>query len=262
MPFAGAVEHFANVLADVAGAVGIGLEAAGDVGMFKRFFDAEENGFGGEEAFLGADGFGERVAATLGGGGHDGEKRAPIHRAATGKVRGSGVEEAKFVGGDEHEAGFVEAAASGAAEHLEDFVGFERLLDLVAAIRRGGDGNAAQGEIDAGGEAHGGNDHAELPGLGERLDDTGARAVTESAVMIRDAALEQLGEMFANEEFLILGELKWIGCGQKFLAMSVMSSTIYAKYQTRNTEYISHVLTYLSKYLLTLNCLSSRQRYS
>ena len=55
MPFAGAVEHFANVLADVAGAFGIGLEAAGDVGMFKRFFDAEENGFGGEEAFLGAD---------------------------------------------------------------------------------------------------------------------------------------------------------------------------------------------------------------
>ena len=214
LPFAAAVEHFADVLADVAGAFGIGFQAAGDVGMFERFLDAEENGFGGEEAFLDADGFGERVAATLGGGVHEGEQGAPIHRAAAGEMAGAGVEEAEFVGGDEDEAGFVEAAAAGAAEHLEDFVGLERLFDVVAAIGSGGEGDAAQGKIDAGGEAHGGDDDAKLAGLGERFDDAGARAVAQAAVMIGDAALEQFGEMLADDEFLFVAELERIGRGQ------------------------------------------------
>ena len=66
--------------ANVAGAFGIGLQAARRLRMFQRFLDAEENGFGGEKAFLSADGFGEGVAATPGGGGHEREQRAPIHR--------------------------------------------------------------------------------------------------------------------------------------------------------------------------------------
>ena len=214
MPFAAGVEHFADVLADVAGALGVGFQAAGDVGMFERFLDAEEDWFGGEKAFLGADGFGEGVATASGGGVHQGEQGAPIHGAAAGKMAGAGVEETKFVGGDEDKAGFVEATATGAAEHLEDFIGAKRLFDVVAAIRGGGEGDAAEGEIDAGGEAHSGNDDAKLAGFGERFDDAGARAVAQTAVMVGDAAFEEFGEVFADDEFLVLAELERIGCGK------------------------------------------------
>src|SRR5581483_7337800 len=45
-------------------------------------------------------------------------------------------------------------------------------------------------------------------------DDASARAVAEAAVMIRDAALEQFGQVIADEEFLVRAELERVGCGQ------------------------------------------------
>ena len=79
------------------------------------------------------------------------------------------------------------------------FVGPERLLQIVAAVGVAGEGDAAQGEVDAGREAHGGDNDAELAGFGERFDDAGARGITESAVMVGDAAFEKLGEVFADD---------------------------------------------------------------
>ena len=61
-PLAPAVEHFADALANVAGAFGVGFQTAGCVGMFQRFFDAEKNWLGGEQALLHPHGFGERLA--------------------------------------------------------------------------------------------------------------------------------------------------------------------------------------------------------
>ena len=185
-PLAAAVLHFADALADVAGALGVGAEAARDVRVTQRFLDAEEDRFGGEEAFLGADGLAEGVAALLGGDGHQAEKGGPIHRAAAREVARVGVEQAQFVGRDQHVAGFVQAATAGAAEHLQQLIGFEQLLGLVAAIGFGGEGDAAQGEVDAGGQAHRGHDDAQLAGLGERFDDSGAGAVAQAAVMVGD----------------------------------------------------------------------------
>ena len=129
-------------------------------------------------------------------------------------MAGITVAHANLVGRDEHEAHLVDAAPAGPAEHLEDFVGLERLLDVIAAVGVAGERDAAQGKIDAGGQAHGGDDDAELAGLGERLDDPGARAVAQPAVMICEAALQQLGQVFACQKFLLGTELKRIRCGQ------------------------------------------------
>ena len=128
----------------------------------------------------------------------------------------SGIEQAELIGGDEDETGFVQTTAAGASEHLEDFIGAERLFGDVAPVGFGGEGDAAQGEIDAGGQSHRGHDDAQLAGLGERFDDAGARAVTQTAVMISDAALEQFGEVFADDEFLVLAELERIGRRQDY----------------------------------------------
>src|SRR5581483_3716188 len=114
LPLAAAVEHFADVLADMAGPFGIGLQATGDKGVFQGFFDTEENRLGGEEAFLDADGFAARIALMLSGGGHETEQRAPIDRPAAGEVAGMRVEQADFVRADEDETGFIEPAAPGA----------------------------------------------------------------------------------------------------------------------------------------------------
>ena len=92
--------------------------------------------------------------------------------------------------------------------------GLQQLLGLVAAIGFAGERDAAQGEVDAGGQAHGGDDDAELAGLGERFDHAGAGAVAQAAVMIGDAALEQLGEVFADDQLLLGAELERIGRGQ------------------------------------------------
>ena len=111
-----------------------------------------------------------------------------------------GIEQAQFVAGDEHVAGLIEAAAAGPAEHLQDFIGLERLFGLVTAIGVAGKGDAAQREVNAGGQAHGRHHHAQLPGLGQRLDDPRPRPVAQAAVMVSDAALEQLGQVFPDNE--------------------------------------------------------------
>ena len=214
LPLAPAVLHLADALADVAGALGVGAQAARDIRVAQGFLDAEDDGLGGEEPFLGAHGLAEGVAAMLGGGGHDAEQGGPVHRAAAREVARVGVQQAQLVGGDQHEAGFVQAPAAGAAEHLQQLVGLEQLLGLVAAIGFAGEGDAAQGEVDAGGQAHGGDDDPELAGLGERLDDAGPGAVAQAAVMIGDAALEQLGQVFADDQLLLGAELEGIGRGQ------------------------------------------------
>ena len=60
------------------------------------------------------------------------------------------VEQAQFVGRNEHKAGFVESTAACATEHLQQFVRFEELFRFVAAIGFAGERDAAQRKVDAG----------------------------------------------------------------------------------------------------------------
>src|SRR5216110_1329842 len=128
-------------------------------------------------------------------------------------MTGARVQETQFVGGDKHEAGFVQTATTSAAEHLENFVGPNGCLDGVAAIGIAGEGDAAEREIDPGSKTHGGDDHAELAGFGERFNDARARAVAETAMVISDAAFEQAREMFADDLFLFGRKLKRVRVG-------------------------------------------------
>ena len=148
------------------------------------------------------------------GRGHQVEQRAPVHRAATRKMTRAGIEQAQFIGGNQNETGLIQAAPASSAEHLQNLVRLERLLDLVAAIGFTRQGHAAQGEIDSGRQTHRGDNHAELPGLGERLDHARAGAVAQSAVMIGDAASEQLRQVFADDHLLFSAQLERIGHGQ------------------------------------------------
>ena len=131
---AGMVSHsprllsISRTLADVAGALGVGVEAAGDIGMAQGFLDAQDNGLDGEQPFLGAHGVAERVAAMLGGDGHQAEQGGPIHGAAAREVAGVRIQQAQFVGGDEHKAGFVQSTSAGAPEHLQEFIGLEAVV--------------------------------------------------------------------------------------------------------------------------------------
>src|ERR1019366_7353305 len=111
-------------------------------------------------------------------------------------------------------AGLIQPAAAGASEHLQQLIGFKQLLSLVTAVGFPGEGDAAEGEVDAGSQAHGGDDDPELASLGERFDDAGPGTVAQSAVMIGDATLEQLGQMLADNQLLLRAELEGIGRGE------------------------------------------------
>lgn len=49
----------------------------------------------------------------------------------------------------QHEPDLVDATAAGAAEHLQNFVRPQRLLDVVALVSRRRQRNAAQAEVNA-----------------------------------------------------------------------------------------------------------------
>ena len=81
-PFAAAVEHLPNALANVARSFGVRVEAAGHERMLHRLFDAEEDRFGGKESFLDANRFGKWIAPGGCCGGHERQQRAPVHQPA------------------------------------------------------------------------------------------------------------------------------------------------------------------------------------
>jgi hypothetical protein len=59
-------------------------------------------------------------------------------------------------------------------------------------------------EIDPGRQAHRCDDHVQLSGFREWLNDAGAGGVAQAAVMIGDTIAEQLGKAFADDRFLSL----------------------------------------------------------
>ena len=132
LPIAAAVLHLADRAADVAGAFGIHFQAARGLRVFHGLLDAQSDRLGGEKPFLHADGLGKGIAALIGGCGHQSQQRVPIHQPAAGEMAGAGVEQTKLVGGDEDETRLVQTAASGAAEHLEDFIAAQELFLLLA----------------------------------------------------------------------------------------------------------------------------------
>jgi hypothetical protein len=72
---------------------------------------------------------------------------------------------------------------------VEELVRGEAVFAATVVEGGGGDVDTADGEVDAGGEAHGGGDDAELAGFGEGFDDASAGGVGEAAVVIGDAVL-------------------------------------------------------------------------
>jgi hypothetical protein len=151
------------------------------------------------------------IAALIGGGGHQGEKGVPIHQPAPGEMAGAGVQQAELVGGDEDEPRLVQAAASGAAEHLQNFIAAQELVLVVALVGFGGEGDAAEGEIDARRQPHGGDDDAQLAGLGQGFNDARAGGVAQAAVMISDAAFQHFGERLAGQGLLRGAQTEGIG---------------------------------------------------
>src|SRR6266516_4394987 len=80
---------------------------------------------------------------------------------------------------------FIETTAAGATKHLEKLVRFDLALEIACEIPSIRHDHRAQPKIDSGGKSHRRDDDVQLSRFGERYNRAGARAVTESAVMIR-----------------------------------------------------------------------------
>ena len=74
LPLAATIEYFADAFADMAGALGIGAQAARDIRVEQGLFDAKDDGLGREQPRLCPHGFLEGIAAMLGGEGHQAEQ--------------------------------------------------------------------------------------------------------------------------------------------------------------------------------------------
>jgi hypothetical protein len=197
---------------DEAGATGVGAVVAGEDGGGGEcggFFGAEEDGSVGKKAVRAGRGEGGGVGA----GAELTEEERPREGRGAFEAEGSGAAEAGGGAGDEHVAEFVEAAAAGAADHLEEIVGRDLVLDGAEVEVRGGDEDGAQGKIDAGAESERGEDGAELAGLGEGFDEAGALGVGEAAMVVGDAVAEEFGKRGAGELLLLGGEGEGFGEG-------------------------------------------------
>jgi hypothetical protein len=124
----------------------------------------------------------------------------------TPEVARAGVEQAWSAGGEEDVAGLIEPATSGAAKHLDQFIGLHLPFEISGEIARVGHDHRAHGEVDSRREPHRRHDHAELPVFRERFHDSRAQGVAEAAVMVRHARPQQLCKSRAGERFLFRGK--------------------------------------------------------
>src|SRR5258705_1679856 len=85
------------------------------------------------------------------------------------------------------------------------------MFHVIAPIRFSSERDAAEREVDACGQTHGGNDDAELARLCERFDDTSASPVAQTTMVIRDPVLEHFCEVLADQLLLIETERERIG---------------------------------------------------
>ena len=193
----------AGIRKQTTGKVGAGWQRGGGLGAEAQRGFGEEAGGGIARQI--ERGLARRQAAEQGGPGEGGRAFQP---------EGRGAAQPRGAPGDEHVAGLVEAAAPGAPDHLQQLVGGDVALERAHAVARGGEHDRAQGEVYPGGETEGGDDGAQLTGLGERLDQAGALGVREAAVVVGDATMEELGEGGAGDGFLLRGEGQRIREGQ------------------------------------------------
>ena len=103
----------------------------------------------------------------------------------------------------QHKARLIQAAAARAADHLQQLVRLDFVLQLVEPVARCRDEHRAQRKIDARAEAQRGDDGAELAGLGERLDDPRALRISQTTVMVGHPLLHQLREPRPQQVFLL-----------------------------------------------------------
>ena len=197
-----------------AGPAGGGVLAAGQVrgGGAGRGVETEVQRFRGEKAI-------RRCPGDLGGA----VARAQLAQDEGPRQWGSALEPERLgtahawgAPGAQDETGFVESAATGAADHLQQLVRFDLVLQLVETVGRGRDEHGAQGEIDPRAETERSHHGAELSGLGQGLDHARALGVGETAVVVGHALPHELGQ-HRPEEILLLGR-QHQGLGQRNFA--------------------------------------------
>ncbi len=198
--------------ADQARAGGVGGEVAGEVfgGDGGGVLDAHPRGFSGEKA-LGEPGCGEAEVLAIGG---EAQQGCPGEGVGAAEAKGARLAEPGRVVACQEVSGFVEAAAAGATDHLEQLVRGDLVFDALGGEAVAGDEDRSEREIDAGAEAEGGDDDPELAGFGEGFDESGALLVAESAVVIRDPGGDEALEAGAEEGPLGIVERQRIGGGE------------------------------------------------
>lgn len=114
--------------ADEAGAAGVGAMMAGQLNVVRKergFFGAEDDGRIGEETMCAGGGDLGRGLAGL----KLAQEKRPRERSGAFQAKGCSAAEAWSGTADEDEAEFIESAAAGAADHLEEIVGRDFVFD-------------------------------------------------------------------------------------------------------------------------------------
>ena len=114
---------------------------------------------------------------------HQREEGRPVEGLAAFELEGLGFAQARAVTSPEGEAAIVESAASGASEHLEQFVGTDFALGVFGGVATVGDQYRAEREVDTRGQSGRCDHHAQLAGLGPRLDEFGALVEGQAAMV-------------------------------------------------------------------------------
>ena len=192
-----------------AGAASVGVFAAGQEGgdVSRGLLDAEGDAFLGEKTRA----FGPRQFAGFAAHAELPEKEGPRQRGGALEPQRLGPAHARGAAAHQHEAHFVESAATGPTDHLQEIVRRDLALEMIEAIAAGGDQHRTQRKIDAGAETERGDDGAQLPGFGEWFDHARPLGVAEAAVMVGHPRPQQLREVGTAELFLLGGERERFG---------------------------------------------------
>ena len=217
LPLAAGVEHFHHAAAGKTGALHVDAQAAGHRAGGPRVLDAERNRLrlarqptpsfplrhlGGEEPLIERARGVERLLAALRRGVHHREQRGPIHLRGPPEHARAGIVQPRGARADERVADFIQPATARAAKHLQQLIRRDLLLEVAHHVARVRHDHAAHGKVDPRRQPHRRHHRAELPGFGQRLDQTRTLRVAQPAVVIGHARREQLRQPRPGELLL------------------------------------------------------------
>ena len=129
---------------------------------------------------------------------HQRKERWPIEGFAPLELEWLRFAEARAVASPERKPAVIQPAPPRATKHLQEFIGAHFPLGVLGGIPSIGDQDGAEREINARGQASGGDDDAELAGFSPRLDELRPLIKGQATVMQADPLAEESVKVVAR----------------------------------------------------------------